>query len=451
MSRIIVPAKRPAISRRTLLRGMLGGTAVALGLPLLDCFLNGNGTALAQGAPLPVRFGTWFWGCGMNPDRWVPADEGEEFALPPELEAIAAVREHISVLSGFNVVLDGRPNLPHWTGVMATLTGAVPSVEPEVPAPTLDVLISERLGAATRFRSLELAATGVPGQSYSRASQSIVNASSVSPLELYTRLFGPDFVAPGGGGMPDPRTVLRQSILSAVREDVHRLEPRLGSHDRQRLDQYFTSLRQLENQIERSLNPPDLAACTKPRPPAGEQLGTDLASATSTHRLLTELLVFALLCDQTRVFNMLFSWGTSELRHPGAETAHHQYTHDELVDPLLGYQPQATSFVLASMEAWAAFVERLASTPEGDGTLLDHCLVLAHSESSFAKSHQVTMLPVMLAGRAGGRVRPGLHVRGSGEPVTRIGLTVQQVMGLPVATWGAGSLQVSQPVGAVLV
>jgi hypothetical protein len=191
--------------------------------------------------------------------------------------------------------------------------------------------------------------------------QSIVNASSVSPLELYTRLFGPDFVPPGGGGPPDPRTVVRQSILSAVSDDARRLEARLGSHDRQRLDQYFAALRQLENQIERALDPPE--ACRRPRRPAGEQLGTDLEQAASTHAMLTELLVFALLCDQTRVFNMLFSWGTSELRHPGAETAHHQDTHDEVVDPLLGYQPQATSFVLASMEAWTGFVARLASTP----------------------------------------------------------------------------------------
>jgi hypothetical protein len=438
------------LGRRTVLRGMVGGAAVSLGLPLLDVFLNGNGTALAEGAPLPVRFGTWFWGCGMNPDRWVPAAEGAQFTLPPELEALAPVRQHVSVLSGFNAVLDGRPNLPHWTGVMATLTGSVPAVEPEVPAPTLDVLISARIGGATRFRSLELAATGVPGQSYSRASQSIVNASAVSPLEVYTRIFGPDFVGPGGTPMPDPRAVLRQSVLSAVREDAQRLEGRLGSHDRQRLDQYFTSLRQLENQIELSLRPPALEACTRPRAPMGEHLGTDLEQATATHRMLTELLVFALLCDQTRVFNMLFSWGTSELRRAGAETAHHQYTHDEIVDPVLGYQPQATSFVLESMQAWAGFVDRLASTPEGAGSLLDNCLVLAHSESSFAKSHQVTALPVMIAGRAGGRLRPGIHVRGNGEPVSRIGLTVQQVMGLPVASWGTRSLEVSQPITAIL-
>ena len=439
------------ISRRTVLRGMLGGAAVSVGLPLLDCFLNGNGTALAQGAPLPLRFGTWFWGCGMNPDRWVPESEGADYDLPPELEALAEVRRHVSVLSGFNTVLDGRPNLPHWTGVMATLTGSVPEVEPQVPAPTLDVLISGRIGMSTRFRSLEMTATGVPGQSYSRASESIVNSSTVSPLELYTRVFGPGFIDPSGGPfVPDPKTLLRQSVLSAVGEDAARLDARLGSHDRQRLDQYFTSLRQLENQLEVSLTPPDLDACMRPRAPAGEHVGTELEQAKSTHRLMTELLVFALLCDQTRVFNMLFSWGTSELRKSGAQTAHHQYTHDELVDPLLGYQPQATAFVLESMAAWASFVARLAATPEGAGSLLDNCLVLAHSESSFAKSHQVTTLPVMLAGAAGGRLRPGIHVAGNGEPITRIGLTVQQAMGLPVSEWGTRSLQVSRPLGAIL-
>ena len=439
------------ISRRTVLRGMLGGAAVSIGLPLLECFLNDNGTALAQGSPLPVRFGTWFWGCGMNPDRWVPGAEGPDYDLSPELEALAPVRDQINVLSGFNTILDGRANLPHWTGVMAMLTGSVPAVEPEVPSPTLDVLISGRIGTTTRFRSLEVNATGVPAQSYSRESQSIVNASTVSPLELYGRIFGADFFDPREGPfVPDPKTVLRKSVLSAVRDDAMRLETMLGSHDRQRLDQYFTSLRQLENQIEVSLTPPDLAACMRPRAPSGETVGTDLEQAKSTHHLMSELLIFALLCDQTRVFNMLFSWGTSELRKSGAETAHHQYTHDELVDPVLGYQPEATSFVLESMAAWAGFVQRLASTPEGAGTLLDNCLVMAHSESSFAKSHQVTTLPVMLAGRAGGRVQPGLHIAGNGEPVSRIGLTVQQIMGVPVSEWGSRSLLTSRPISALL-
>lgn len=440
-----------SVTRRTVLRGLGGGLAAAVGLPLLDIFLDDNGTALADGSPLPVRFGTWFWGCGVNPDRWVPPNEGASYTLPIELEALVDVRQHVSVLSGFSTVLDGRPNLPHWTGVMALRTGSVPDAEPEVPAPTLDVLIAKQIGGTTRFRSIEMAATGVPNQSYSRASQSIINSSSVSPLELYTRIFGPDFTDPSPGNhMPNPRTVLRRSALSVVKEDAARLEQQLGSHDRQRLDQYFTSLRQLEQQIDLSLRPPDLAGCRRPAAPSGENIGTDLPQAISTHRLMTDLLVFALLCDQTRVFNLLFSWGTSELRHPGADISHHQLTHDESVDTTLGYQPQSTTFVLASMDAWAEFVTRLATTPEGSGMLLDNCLVLAHSESSFAKSHDVAGLPIMLAGSAGGRVQSGLHIKGNGEPVTRVGLTVQQIMGVPVSEWGTESMQTSRPVNEIL-
>lgn len=440
------------LSRRTVLRGMAGGTAVALGLPLLEIFLNDNGTALAQGAPLPLRFGTWFWGCGMNPDRWAPADEGDEFDLPPELLALQPVRDQVSILSGFNTILDGRPNLPHWTGVMATMTGSAPNFEPEVPGPTFDVAISKAVGTTTRFRSLEITCTGVPTNSYSRESQSIVNASAVSPLQLYNRIFGPEFHDPKDGEfVPDPKTLLRQSVLSAVQGDTARLVQRLGSHDRQRLDQYFTSLRQLERQIEISLTPPNLEACRRPGAPSGEDPGTDLPQAISTHDLMTDLLVFALLCDQTRVFNMLFSWGTSALRLPGVDISHHELTHDEIVDTELGYQPRSTEFVLESMQAFANFVERLATTPEGAGTLLDNCLILGHSESSFAKSHDTTRIPALIAGRAGGRVQPGLHVRGNGDPITRVGLTIQQIMGLPISEWGTGSMQTSRAVTDILV
>jgi len=439
------------LSRRTVLRGMVGGAAVSVGLPLFDYFLNDNGTALAQGAPLPTRFGTWFWGCGINPDRWVPSIDGAGYDLPPELDAIADLQSEISILSGFNTILDGRANWPHSTGVGATLTGVALERDGQFLAPTLDVLISQEIGSSTRFRSLELAATGIPGQSYSRPTPSSINTSTVSPLELYTRVFGEGFVDPADSQRgPDPRTLLRQSALSAVRDDALRLEKLLGSHDRQRLDEYFTSLRQLETQIELSLSPPELEGCERPAAPGGEDLGTDLPQTAATHRLLTDLLVFALLCDQTRVFNMLFSWGLSALRHPGASTSHHQLTHDELVDADLGYQPEATTFALASMDAWAGFVRTLATTPEGAGTLLDNCLVLAHSESSFAKSHDVTGLPVMLAGRGGGTVRPGVHVRGNGEAVTRIGLTVQQLMGVPVVEWGTRSMTATQPIGDVV-
>ena len=101
--------------RGFLLRGILGGGAVTLGLPLLDAFLDNNGTAFAAtlgGGRLPVRFGTWFWGCGMIPDRWQPKSIGADYDLPPQLAPIAAVKQHVSVLTGFDVMLDGTGNLP---------------------------------------------------------------------------------------------------------------------------------------------------------------------------------------------------------------------------------------------------------------------------------------------------------------------------------------------------
>ena len=270
--------------RRTLLRGTLVGGAVTVGLPLLDCFLNDNGDALAQGAPLPLRFGAWMWGCGMNPDRWNPKSVGPDYDLPIELQALdrelaggAKVRDYVSVFSGFDVKLDGRPNFPHTAGLMGTLTANLPLEDYTVPAPTLDTIIAAEIGGLTRFRSLEMSCTGNPNQAYSFESQGVPNAPEISPTALYTRIFGPDFADPNAGPfIPDPRLMLRQSVLSAVKEDRERLLQRVGAHDRQRLDQYFTSVRQLEQQIDVLLaGPPDLESCRKAPAPGADDLGVE--------------------------------------------------------------------------------------------------------------------------------------------------------------------------------
>ncbi|MEE2664973.1 MAG: DUF1552 domain-containing protein [Myxococcota bacterium] len=439
------------LDRRTFLRGALGGVAVTVGLPLFDGFLNGNGTALASGAPLPLRFGTWFWGCGMNPGRWNPNAVGAGYELGPELQPIAGVQQHVTVLSGFSVHLDGRPNHPHKSGVIGTLTGEAPAKSKDVPAPTLDVLISDEVGSSTRFRSLELTATGSAKDSYSLRGQSVMNSSETSPIELYRRVFGSGFQDPNAAGfVPDPEVMLRQSVVSAVKDDRKRLETQLGTHDRQRLDDYLTALRQLERQLELQLSaPPPLEACQPPGAPAEGRGGSEVGHAEQTHELMTKLLVMALACDQTRVFNMVFSYGASNLHLPGSQTGHHQLTHEEQLDAKLGYQPRASYFVDRSMETWAAFVHELAAFPEGDGSLLDNSVVMAHSETSFAKIHDVLGLPIMLAGRAGGRIQPGIHVTGAGDPVTRVGLTLQQIMGVSVDRWGSGSMETNRAISEI--
>ncbi|MFZ1864658.1 MAG: DUF1552 domain-containing protein [Polyangiales bacterium] len=445
--------------RRTLLRGTLAGGAVSMALPLLDCFLNENGTALAQGAPLPVRFGAWMWGCGMNPDRWIPTTEGPGYELPIELQALdrelstgGKLRDHVSILSGFDVKLDGRPNFPHTAGLIGTLTGSVPEEEHQIPAPTLDVVIAKRLGGLTRFRSIEMSCTGNPNQSYSFENQSVFYAPELSPAALYARVFGPEFSDPSDGTfVPDARLMLKQSVLSAVKEDRERLRNRVGTHDQQRLDQYFTSVRQLEQQIEVVLaGPPDLESCSRAPEPGPESLGTEVEQSRSTNRLMADLLSFALACDQTRVFSMLFSDRISGLRKAGSSSQHHQLTHDEALDPSIGYQPEATEFVYASMEAWADFIERLAEMPEGAGTLLDNCLVLGHSDVSLAKVHAITEIPMMIAGGAGGALTPGVHISGATSPTTRVGLTIQQVMGLNTERWGTRSMEVTQSVSEIV-
>ena len=114
-------------NRRSILRGGVQGAAVGVALPLLDCFLDGNGTALADGAKLPTRFGTYFWGLGLTPGRWVPTKTGADWDVTPELSSLAPLKQKVSVFSGFRILLDGKPNLVHWTGQAAILTGQAPA------------------------------------------------------------------------------------------------------------------------------------------------------------------------------------------------------------------------------------------------------------------------------------------------------------------------------------
>ncbi len=441
-----------SVPRRTVLRGLWRGGGIALAVPFLDCFLSSNGTALADGRPLPVRFGTWFWGCGMNSKRWTPQTIGAGYDITPELQPIAGLRGKISVLTGFNVELDGKPNHVHWSGNIGLRTGAAPAQANQNDLPTLDVLIADAIGTDSRFRSLEVTATGNPRHSYSSRSTSVVNPSEPSPVAFYARVFGVDFQDPNNADFkPDPKVILRRSVLSSVSDDRQRLLSEVGASDRVRLDEYFTSVRQLEQQLEMQLQkPPPAEACRVLAKPADTPLGQEISQVITSHRLMMQLLAMALACDQTKVFNMVFTDSADSTTKAGTDKTHHTLTHEEAVDAAQGCQPQATWFEMQSIQGWADFVAALDSVKEGAGTLLDNSLVLAHSDTSFARIHSVVDMPIMLGGRAGGRVKSGLHVAGTGDVVTRVGLTVQQVMGVPVDRWGVGKMETQKAIGEIL-
>jgi hypothetical protein len=443
------------LSRRSALKGMVNGAAIAVGVPLLDAFLDCNGQALAAtGAPVPVRFGTWFWGLGVNPNRWFPSKPGPDYDLKPELEPIKAYRHKINVLGNFNVPLDGAPNLPHASGGPAVRTGRALTAERGLPGESFDVTIGDVIGTRTRFRSLEVSAIGDSRNSLSGRGGGNLNPSETTAVALYQRIFGAGFKDPNSAEFkPDPVVMARRSVLSAVTEQRQALEKAVGAADKQKLDQYFTSVRQLENQLDIELTKPEpLQACSVPgAAPQEGKVDGNIENVIKNHELMADLLVMALACDQTRVFNMMFNNGASSLTRIGSTITHHQLTHEEVLDNRLGYQPNATYFLTKIMDAWVYFVSALDKVKEGDRTLLDNTLVFAHSETEFAKFHTIDNLPMMTAGSAGGRLKTGIYVDGNETPISRVGLTLQQVMGVTVDRWGAKSMETNKTIGELIV
>lgn len=447
----MIPIHR--VNRRNVLRGMLGGAAVSVGLPFLDCFLNENGTALAAtGNPLPTRFATWFWGLGMNPGRWEPKETGKFAEFGPELQALTPFKDKVNVYSGMKAYLDGKPLAVHFSGAQAIMTGTVPRGM-VATTPSIDTLVADVIGSRTRFRSLEVACAGNPTHSQSRRSGSVVNPAEVSPAALYTRVFGPEFKDPNAADFtPDPGIMVRRSALSAVADDRKSFTQKLGATDRARLDEYFTSLRELEQQLDLELQKPaPLEACTVPGKVDATPIGTEIETVKANHKLFAQLLVHALACGQTRVINVAFADATSSLRKAGGQQTHHEYSHEEPVDAALGYQPTLTWFYSQIMESFAYMLGALDGIREGDRTLLDRSLLMTGTDHGYAKLHSVENLPILTAGSANGRMKTGIHCHAAGDTVSRVGLTVQQAMGVPVSSWGTESNQTAKPFGEVLV
>ncbi|MFL2771934.1 MAG: DUF1552 domain-containing protein [Rhodospirillaceae bacterium] len=447
------------LSRRQILRGFMGGGTFSLALPFLDCFLNDSGTALASGAPIPVRFGTWYWGMGHTPGAAVTAKQstspGIEFLQ--ETASLIPHKDKMTYFGNFNMPLDGRSNYTHFSGWVVVRTGSAPESQGNIPAPTLDLLIADTISNGSRFRTLDATSVGIARENYSARNTFNRSAAEVDPVALYDRIYGPQFADPNKADFkPDPSVALRKSVLSAFTEETKDFVKTLGAADRQRLDHYFTSIREVENQLALQLQKPEPnEACIIPQKPS--QLSKDevikvreMDSVVESHKIMAKILAMAVACNQTKVFNLIFTDNFANVRRVGETYTHHLLTHEEAIDPKIGYQPLTYWFNEKAMEGLASYIDILDGIPEGDGTLLDNCLVLATTETNYARLHTIDGVPAYLIGGAGGKIKQGMYVAGGGDPITRVGLTTMQAMGVPVQTWGTKSLETSKPITEIL-
>ena len=447
--------RTPRFDRRSIMRGALRGAAVAVGVPMLDMFLDGNGEALANGRPMPVRFGTYFWGLGLTDTpqgtRWVPTKQGHGYDITPELESIRALKDKVSVFSGFRAIGDGKPNLVHWSGLAAIASGSAPAATNTMDRPSFDTMVADAIGQSTRFRSLDLSASGKPLSNSTYTGRAFATPE-VSPLALYTRIYGDGFQDPNNPNWkPDPRVMLRQSVLSAVKDQRDALAADVGRADKIKLDQYYTSVREMEKQLALQLEKPEYnAACLVPQKPGTERRGASIDIVNENSKAMARLLAMALVCNQTRVFNFVHTAGASETYLPGDAKIYHQYSHDEPTDASLGYQVNTSKLAGVVMQAFGDFLTELDAVKEGAGTVLDNSIVMGYSDTGFAKIHSLENIPMFLAGGAGGKHKAGQHIHTKGESVTRVSLTAMQLAGAPIGEFGMGAMKTANPMTEVM-
>jgi hypothetical protein len=236
----------------------------------------------------------------------------------PQLASLKPHKSKLNLLSGLRAYVDDKPNIQHWTGNAAITTGTAPANDFQFDGQTIDQTIADTVSHGSRFRSIEISCCGNKRESYSSLGGSNINPPEISPLGLYTRLFGAGFQDPSKGDWkPNPEVMLQKSVLSVVADDRKLLLKGVGAEDRARLDQYFTSVRELEKTLDVELRRPEIVAKVD-IPSAPEELPMNKAvpNLRKVTPVLAQLLAIGLATDQTRIFNMAFSEPASTIYMP---------------------------------------------------------------------------------------------------------------------------------------
>jgi hypothetical protein len=434
------------LPRRTILRGL--GAAVAL--PFLDAMTP----AFAATKAGPVRTIFVYAPTGMEMQYWSPAAVGGNFDFPRILKLLEPFKDDVLVLSGLadkngRALGDGAGD--HARAIASYLTGVHPKKTEGADircGVSVDQILADRIGAGTRFPSLQLACEDSRQvgacDSYSCVYQNIAWRSEtqalvpeVNPRLIFERLFGGS--DPGeSGAQRANRKVYETSILDFVLEETNSLKGTLGPTDRRKVDEYLQSIREIEGRLSRAGKenieaPPDL------RQPAGIPLVyADYA------RLVFDLLLAALQTDATRVASFMLAreGGLKSYPEIGVPEAHHSISHHRDRPDLVEKCAKINCY---HMEQFAYFVDRMKRTADGDGSLLDNSVLVYGSALANPNNHEHQNLPTLIVGKARGRISPGRHLRFEGEtPLSNLWASLLDVSGVPVEKFGDSNGKLEQ-------
>ena len=422
---------KKALARRTFLRGM--GATVAL--PLLDAMVPSM-TAFARTPAAPVRrLGFIYMPMGCDLSRWTPSGEGRLSELSPALQSLAPVVDQLTVIS--NLELKNAYPGTHATSNAAFLSAAKAKWTESTDyylGTTVDQIAAKQIGQQTLLPSLEMSmdllqTIGQCDNGYACVYQNNLSWSSPTtplpaeahPRIIFERLFGE------GGNAEDRRAALERkaSLLDWVRDDITQLQNTLGPEDRARVGQYLDTVREVERRIQKA----EAATSDSPLPDLDRPTGVPAAYADHA-KLMFDLQVLALQGDVTRVITFQLARETSNRTYPeiGVADPHHPLTHHGNDPEKIARMAKINAF---HVSLFAYFLEKLKTTPEGDGTLLDHSLYLYGSGMGNPNVHDHVNLPVLVAGGGGTGIKGGRHIKYTEPtPLANLHLTLLERAGV---------------------
>ncbi len=431
------------ISRRTLLKGL--GTAIAL--PSLEAMMPALSLAASPTVKkaAPRRMAFFYVPNGIHMQDWIPTPEGADFELPDILKPLQPVKDQLLVLSGLTcdkARANGDGPGDHARAMSAFLTGRQPRKTDgaDIRAGiSVDQLAASKIGDQTKFPSLELGCEGGRQAGNCDSGYSCAYSSNLSwrgeatpmvkeidPRLVFDRLFS------SGKGESSKRDDYKRSILDLVAEDAKQLQGSLGVNDQRKLDEYLTSIREIERRIERAGKDPD-----QPVDSSGIERPRGIPRDYGEHiKLLLDLLVLSLQSDLTRIstFVMANEGSNRSYRFIDVPDGHHDLSHHQGNKEK---QEKIKKINLFHMSHFAYFLEKLKGIKEGDGTLLDNCMILYGSGNADGNRHNHHDLPIVLVGKGGGTLKTGRHVRYPRDtPLTNLYLSMLERLGVQEESFG---------------